>query len=54
MIGQGIEADRVVVAGYGEEFPVADNETAEGQRQNRRIEITIAPSVEALPDLARR
>ena len=34
-------ADRVVVRGYGAERPVADNNTEEGMRRNRRVEITI-------------
>jgi len=34
-------ADRVVVRGYGAERPLASNETEEGMRRNRRVEITI-------------
>jgi len=34
-------ADRVVVRGYGALKPVADNDTEEGMRRNRRVEITI-------------
>jgi outer membrane protein OmpA-like peptidoglycan-associated protein len=34
-------ADRVVVRGYGAESPVADNRSAEGMRQNRRVEIIL-------------
>jgi outer membrane protein OmpA-like peptidoglycan-associated protein len=33
--------DRVVVRGYGAERPLADNNTDEGRRKNRRVEITI-------------
>jgi outer membrane protein OmpA-like peptidoglycan-associated protein len=33
--------DRVVVRGYGPERPIADNDTEEGRRRNRRVEITI-------------
>ena len=33
--------DRIVVRGYGASRPLADNETAEGMRRNRRVEITI-------------
>ncbi|MDR1862726.1 MAG: OmpA family protein [Treponema sp.] len=33
--------DRVVVRGYGAERPLGDNNTEEGRRRNRRVEITI-------------
>ncbi len=36
-----IAADRVTASGYGEERPVASNETAEGRAANRRVEILI-------------
>jgi len=34
-------ADRIVIRGYGAEKPIADNNTEEGMRRNRRVEITI-------------
>src|SRR5690606_2560793 len=33
----GIEEDRVKAVGYGEDRPVADNSTASGREQNRRV-----------------
>lgn len=33
----GIAADRVTAKGYGASQPIADNKTAEGQAQNRRV-----------------
>ncbi len=33
----GIEAERVTAVGYGEERPVADNDSAAGREQNRRV-----------------
>lgn len=33
----GVDADRVTATGYGEEQPIASNETAEGRKQNRRV-----------------
>lgn len=37
----GISASRLMATGYGEERPVASNETAEGRAANRRVEILI-------------
>ncbi len=37
----GISADRLVSKGYGEDEPVATNETKEGRQQNRRTEFKI-------------
>jgi len=38
LVAQDIDAARIEAAGYGEEDPVASNDTAEGRAQNRRIE----------------
>jgi outer membrane protein OmpA-like peptidoglycan-associated protein len=40
LVSKGISSDRLTAQGYGEEFPVADNSTAEGRAQNRRVAIT--------------
>lgn len=39
----GIESQKLVATSYGENFPVASNETEEGRAQNRRIEIRLRP-----------
>jgi outer membrane protein OmpA-like peptidoglycan-associated protein len=39
--GLGVAAARFKAMGYGESQPVASNSTAEGRRQNRRVEIAI-------------
>ena len=41
MVKKGIEARRLRAKGYGQERPVADNQTKEGRAQNRRVEFTI-------------
>jgi outer membrane protein OmpA-like peptidoglycan-associated protein len=37
----GVNASRFTTKGYGENQPVASNETADGKRQNRRVEIAV-------------
>jgi len=39
----GLDTSRVIAVGYGETKPVATNETKEGRRKNRRIDIVIHP-----------
>ncbi len=40
LISKGIEASRIEAVGYGDERPIASNDTPEGRQQNRRIEAT--------------
>ena len=42
LTGKGVAADRLIKTAYGESRPVADNKTAEGRSQNRRVEIRTA------------
>lgn len=42
--GSGIDPVRMGVTGYGEFRPADSNDTAEGRRQNRRVEIYIVPA----------
>jgi K(+)-stimulated pyrophosphate-energized sodium pump len=39
--GLGIEASRLEAEGYGQEHPVATNDTEEGRAQNRRIAVRV-------------
>lgn len=38
---KGIDAGRLITIGYGSTRPVASNETAEGRKQNRRVELKL-------------
>lgn len=43
LIDKGVLPARLYVEGRGESQPIASNDTAAGQAQNRRVEITIRP-----------
>lgn len=40
LISKGIEGSRIEAVGYGDERPLASNDTEDGRHQNRRIEAT--------------
>jgi outer membrane protein OmpA-like peptidoglycan-associated protein len=42
LVGRGVGSDRLTSSGRGEESPVADNESAAGRQQNRRVEVVIS------------
>ena len=48
MIQEGVAAENVSAAGFGEFHPRADNESKEGRALNRRIEIIMQPNLEIL------
>jgi outer membrane protein OmpA-like peptidoglycan-associated protein len=41
LIQQGISSQRITATGKGEHQPVADNDSASGRQQNRRVEVII-------------
>ena len=43
LVGQGVGSARLTSTGRGESSPVADNESAAGRQQNRRVEVVISP-----------
>jgi outer membrane protein OmpA-like peptidoglycan-associated protein len=48
LVSRGVEPTRIRAVGRGEEEPVADNRTAEGRANNRRVEIRVlAPERDA-------
>ncbi|MFH1691387.1 MAG: OmpA family protein [Candidatus Omnitrophota bacterium] len=45
LVAKGVSPERLAAIGYGEYRPVASNETKEGRRKNRRVEIVILPEL---------
>jgi len=41
VIGRGVDPGRVTAVGYGESHPVASNETTDGRRLNRRVDLLL-------------
>lgn len=41
LIALGVAANRIQAVGMGQEFPIASNETEEGRRQNRRVDVIL-------------
>ena len=48
LTGQGIGSSRLVASGKGRSDPVADNDSAAGRQQNRRVEVLISNPPAAL------
>ncbi len=50
LTNKGIAAERITAEGLSYDFPVADNATAEGRAQNRRVEIYISANEEMIKE----
>lgn len=42
LIQQGVDPARITTRGYGEEYPVAGNDTASARQLNRRVEVIVS------------
>lgn len=51
MSANGMDPKRLSAAGYADTLPVAGNDSDDGRRQNRRIEIVVVPNIEDLPPM---
>ncbi|MGH6900066.1 MAG: OmpA family protein [Geminicoccaceae bacterium] len=49
LISQGVDPRRISSRGYGEQLPVATNDTTAGRQQNRRVELVILDPGEPMP-----
>jgi chemotaxis protein MotB len=43
----GVDPQRMSIAGYGEFHPAASNDTAEGRKANRRVDIVVVAESKA-------
>jgi outer membrane protein OmpA-like peptidoglycan-associated protein len=41
LVGQGVDADKIITEWFGPDRPIADNKTAAGRQKNRRVEMKI-------------
>jgi len=41
LAGNGVAPERMLARGYGQAYPVAENDTAAGRQHNRRVEVVI-------------
>lgn len=48
LVARGVDLARIQTIGMGEVYPVASNDAAAGRQQNRRVEIVISKSAEAV------
>ena len=44
LVSQGVRRELVIAQGFGEDDPIAPNDTPQGRANNRRVEITVAGS----------
>src|SRR5580693_6192432 len=42
LVSQGVQPDNITATGYGKAKPVADNSTAQGRAQNRRVQLVVS------------
>jgi outer membrane protein OmpA-like peptidoglycan-associated protein len=54
LIARGLEAGRIETLGYGEERPIATNDTPRGRQENRRVEIVVSDERGSFGDENRR
>ncbi len=49
LVARGIDARRIVTRGHADRYPIADNGTAAGRQQNRRVEAVLSDAKGELP-----
>ena len=51
LLDAGVAGERIEIVGYGETDPIATNDTLDGRRENRRVEVAIYASEEYIQEL---
>ena len=49
LVSRGISPQRIVARGHADRYPIADNSTASGRQQNRRVEAVLSDAKGTLP-----
>jgi OmpA-OmpF porin, OOP family len=49
LITQGVDPTRISAVGYGEQLPIATNDSAAGRQANRRVELVVLDAGEPIP-----
>jgi outer membrane protein OmpA-like peptidoglycan-associated protein len=52
LIGQGVATDSISCKGFGEENPIASNDTSAGRQENRRVELVVSGEGITAPSVA--
>jgi outer membrane protein OmpA-like peptidoglycan-associated protein len=50
LVAEGVDPSRIRTIGYGEQFPLATNDTVAGRQQNRRVEVIISDPEGNIPE----
>jgi outer membrane protein OmpA-like peptidoglycan-associated protein len=50
LVQRGVNTDNIIVQYFGEEKPIADNNTAEGRQKNRRVEMAVSANEQMIQD----
>jgi OOP family OmpA-OmpF porin len=48
LVGSGVSSDRLMATGFGQEQPVASNDTKDGRAKNRRVDMKVLASGAAM------
>ncbi|BCR04010.1 porin [Desulfuromonas versatilis] len=50
LLDEGISLERIQARGFGESYPIANNESVAGRQQNRRVEVIISDEAGQIPE----
>lgn len=50
LVAQNVQSNNITAEGYGKSHPIADNSTAEGRAQNRRVQLVVSGNAIGVPE----